>query len=264
VTQPTVTCSSYYSNFPWSGSLESDFGIFERVSGYQTNWVRRQNATPNQQTGPDNAYHGNYYTHINANNNQMTAVLRTKDCLNLTAVTNPVLEFYYHMYGSQMGTLYVEISTNNGTSWTTAWSLSGNQGNQWVKASVNLQPYNTGATRIRFRGVTAGMKSDMAIDALYIGPTGSNQYAPLFQETEGISTTDLLYPNPSTGIFTFETPGRVNASVEVLNQSGMVIWRAGKDDSKHQIDLSNQPVGCYFLRYKTAEKTAVKKLMINR
>jgi hypothetical protein len=108
------------------------------------------------------------------------------------------------------------------------------------------------------------MKSDMAIDALYIGPTGSNQYAPLFQETEGISTTDLLYPNPSTGIFTFETPGRVNASVEVLNQSGMVIWRAGKDDSKHQIDLSNQPVGCYFLRYKTAEKTAVKKLMINR
>ena len=74
-----------------------------------------------------------------------------------------------------MGELNVEISTDNGVSWTTVWTLSGNQGNQWSKATIDLQPYNNGTTRIRFRGVTASNTSDMALDALYIGPASGSQ-----------------------------------------------------------------------------------------
>jgi hypothetical protein len=264
VTQPTVTCSSYYNSFPWNGGLESNFGIFERVLGYPTNWVRRKNSTPNQQTGPDAAYQGDYYAHINSNNNQLTAVIRTKDCLDLTAVSNPVIEFYYHMFGSQMGTLYVEVSTDDGATWSTAWSLSGNQGNQWTKASVNLQPYNTGATRIRFRGVTGGLKSDMAIDALYIGSLGNNQNLPFSAATQDITTTDLLYPNPSNGVFQFETNGETCQVAEVLDAQGAVVWRAQAADVKYRIDLSQQPSGIYFLRYQTDTRAEVKKLMMQK
>ena len=45
--------------------------------------------------------------------------------------TNPFcLSFYYHMYGSSMGTLNIYV---NGL---LVWHLSGDQGNQWKKAVI--------------------------------------------------------------------------------------------------------------------------------
>ena len=47
------------------------------------------------------------------------------------------LEFYYHMYGDTMGTLNV-FSGN-----TVVFSLSGNQGNYWIKAEKTIYLHNT-------------------------------------------------------------------------------------------------------------------------
>ncbi len=269
VTQPTVVCSSYYGSFPYTNSLESGFDIFERVLGYQTNWVRRQNNTPNPNTGPSSAHHGNFYAHLNSTNFAMTAVLRTKHCLNLTAVTNPVIEFYYHMFGANMGTLYVEVSTDNEATWTTAWSLSGNQGNQWTKASVNLQPYNTGATKIRFRGVTGIQTSDMAIDALYIGSAGVNQFAPFVSINPTVADQalrqDKLYPNPTEGLFTFETEAsQPFESVEVYDQTGKIVWQSEVASTVYQIDLTQRPVGVYYVRGRSGKEVIINKLLILR
>jgi hypothetical protein len=256
-----------YSSFPWSGSFESNFIIFERVLGYQTNWVRRSGATPNANTGPDAAQHGSFYAFINSTHPNRTAVLQTQKCLNLSGVNNPVLEFYYHMYGAQMGELNVEISTNNGVSWTTVWSLSGNQGNQWRKATIDLQLYNNGTTRIRFRGVTASNTSDMALDALYIGPATGNQnlIAPSVQAnpiaTQGLS----VYPNPSTGMVYFEAmEAQECTKLEVYNYAGQKIWTSPSTEPLQQIDLSNQADGIYLLRAVVDGAMVVKKMMIKR
>jgi MAM domain, meprin/A5/mu/Secretion system C-terminal sorting domain/SprB repeat len=262
IVQPVV-CSTYYSTFPWTGSFEQNFGIFEIVYGYSTNWVRRTGATPNQNTGPNQAYHQNRYAHINSANAPRTAVLRTKDCLNLTAVNNPVIEFYYHLFGAQMGTLYVEVSTDNGATWTTAWSLSGNQGNQWTKASVSLQPYNNGATRIRFRGETSYNTSDMAIDAVYIGPAGSNQLLPL--DTWNEAPTLTVAPNPSQGIFNLEmTTDAAFEHFEVYNAAGRMILNQPISQRNTVVDLSAQPVGVYYLRAFRGEAIEIKKIVITR
>jgi hypothetical protein len=262
ITQPVV-CSTYYSAFPWTSSLEANFGIFERVNGYQTNWVRRSGATANPNTGPDQAYNGSQYAFINSGNTQRTAVLQSKDCLNLLAVNNPVFEFYYHLFGAQMGTLHVEISTNNGTTWTTVWSLSGNQGNQWQKASINLQPYNNGATRIRLRGVAISNTSDMAVDAFYIGPAGGNQYAP-FESTEQGPTLSVS-PNPSNGIFNLKVAQSAGFErFEVLNASGQIITEQVITDPLTRIDLSAQPTGLYYLRAYNNEVVEIRKILITK
>lgn len=44
------------------------------------------------------------------------------------------LHFWYHMYGSGIGTLNVYVVTSSGNK--TVWSLSGNQGNAWNSAQV--------------------------------------------------------------------------------------------------------------------------------
>lgn len=267
ITEPANGCGTLYNSFPWSGSFESNFIIFERVLGYQTNWVRRSGVTPNANTGPDVAQHGSFYVYINSSSPSRTAVLQTQKCLNLSGVNNPVLEFYYHMFGAQMGELNVEISTNNGVSWTTVWTLSGNQGNQWRKATIDLQPYNNGTTRIRFRGVTASNTSDMALDALYIGPAfgSQNLQGPSLQASPVAQSSLKVYPNPSTGMIYFDAAEAQECSkVEVFNYAGQKVWTSANKEPLQQIDLSMQKDGIYMLRALVDGAVIVKKIMIKR
>ena len=74
------------------------------------------------------------------------------------------MAFAYHMYGATTGTLSVEASDDNGATWTTLWTLSGDQGNQWYEASVNLSGY-TSQIDLRIQAVTGtSFTSDIAID----------------------------------------------------------------------------------------------------
>jgi hypothetical protein len=83
-------------------------------------------------------------------------------------LSNPALNFKYHMYGASTGSLEVEISTD-GLSWVSVWSKSGDQGNDWKDALINLSSYAAGSPLLRFKGVVGnGFESDMAIDAVQI------------------------------------------------------------------------------------------------
>jgi len=76
--------------------------------------------------------------------------------------------FAYHMYGSAMGTLEVQVS-DDGSSWTTIWSESGNQGNVWGTASTS---WDSAASYVRFYGLTgSSFTSDMAVDDVELAVT---------------------------------------------------------------------------------------------
>ncbi|MEQ8324961.1 MAG: S8 family serine peptidase [Vicingaceae bacterium] len=104
-------------------------------------------------------------------------------CYNLDTLTNAELFFAYHMYGSAMGSLSVEIY--NGFGWTSLWSRTGNQGNSWNTASVDLSAYDGDTVQIRFVGITgSNFTSDMALDGIEIreylpcpNPTNVSIYA---------------------------------------------------------------------------------------
>jgi len=66
-----------------------------------------------------------------------------------------------------MGSLNLAVSTNNGSSWTTIWTTSGNQGNSWQTATVDLSSYASSSVQLRFDGTTGTTwQGDMAIDAI--------------------------------------------------------------------------------------------------
>ena len=56
-----------------------------------------------------------------------------------TGSTTKCLRFWYHMYGSQMGTMNIYLSKNGSLPGTKVWSLSGNQGNQWSSGTVAVK-----------------------------------------------------------------------------------------------------------------------------
>ena len=64
-------------------------------------------------------------------------------CVDPTQWTQLSLVFAYHMFGSAMGTLSIDVSTDTGTTWIQEWSLSGDQGDQWQEAVVDLSSYTS-------------------------------------------------------------------------------------------------------------------------
>ena len=56
------------------------------------------------------------------------------------------LSFYYHMYGSSMGTLNVRVGNS------TIFTKSGNQENKWIKASVEINNPDPGASTVSVNG----------------------------------------------------------------------------------------------------------------
>ncbi|MGB2985870.1 MAG: agmatine deiminase family protein, partial [Phycisphaerae bacterium] len=143
------------------------------VAGDDMDWTRRSGSTPSSSTGPSSAHGGSYYVYTESsspNYPNKTAILEGP-CFDFTVTGDEELTFWYHMYGTAMGTLYVEVS-DDCVAWTTVWSLSGNQGNAWYEANVDLSAYSGTTTVIRIRGVTgSSYRSDMAVDDISVTAT---------------------------------------------------------------------------------------------
>lgn len=127
----------------------------------------------------------------------------------LSALTNPELSFYYHMYGVNMGGLQVDV-WNNGTWDVNVWSLSGQQQtagtDPWIKASVSLASY-TGNVIVRFVGFRGnGFESDVSLDDIRIDEVPSCP-EPTFPGVLQVDLNDAIV---------FFTPGDPNASSWVI------------------------------------------------
>ncbi len=172
-------CPISVSTFPYSEGFESGWGDWVNASGDGMDWSRNSGSTPSSSTGPSGAHGGTYYIYTEAsspNYPNVTAIL-DGPCFDLTSASNTEMTFWYHMYGSAMGTLYLEASEDC-ISWATVWSLTGNQGNAWYEATVDLSAYDGTTLSLRFRGVTgSSYTSDMSVDDITItatvGPTCS-------------------------------------------------------------------------------------------
>ena len=134
-------------------------------------WGIDSGRTSSISTGPNSAAEGNQYFYMEtsngfAYNTGNTALLESSSFSSSDARLN----FKYHMYGSDIGTLAVDIF--DGLTWTTIWSISGQQHSyytsDWTKKSISLGQFS-GNIKVRFRGVAAGSyRGDIAIDDLKI------------------------------------------------------------------------------------------------
>jgi hypothetical protein len=82
------------------------------------------------------------------------------------------------MYGATMGTMQLQASTD-GSSWTTLWTKSGDQGNSWFNATVSLSSYYGSTVQLRYVATTStSWTSDFAIDDISVtngtAPTGTD------------------------------------------------------------------------------------------
>ena len=151
----TCTAAPYCENF--------DAGV--PADWTNSGWALDAYNTTSSGTGPsDDITGGGNYMFYETSGSPQTPITLTSLCLDVSALTNPTLAFYNHMYGATMGTLEVLV---NGAS---LWSMSGDQGDQWNFVQVDLSAYagNTNIT-IDFVGTYGGgFTGDMAIDEVCV------------------------------------------------------------------------------------------------
>jgi len=176
-------CPTSISSFPYAEGFESGLGQWSQTGGDNLDWTRNSNGTASSNTGPSAAYEGTSYMYIEASTSAFWDFSSTPDqtaglispCFNLNGKATASLTFQYHMYGDNNDmNLDLEVSIDGGNTWSSAvWSDTGDQGNQWNAATVNLDAYVNEYVTLRFWGTTgATYRSDIAIDDIELDAGG--------------------------------------------------------------------------------------------
>jgi len=142
-----------------------DFLDNEKGPGGGIFWTQTSGKTPSAGTGATSAKGSNYIFTEASNNFNKKALLKSIP-FNVSAKGS--LSFMYHMYGSDMGTLTLQV-LRDGVS-TDIWSKSGDQGNSWCETSkIDLLSYANTTIQLVFEGHTgSGYRSDISIDDVAI------------------------------------------------------------------------------------------------
>jgi len=181
---------------PYTESFESSVGDWTQSGADDIDWTRDSGGTPSNNTGPSSGSNGAWYMYVEASGNgtgypNKRAILNSP-CIDLSGETEANFNFDYHMFGSNdMGSITLEASTD-GSSWTSLWSQTGNQGNQWNAQSVSLNAYAGGGVQLRFNRLTGGTwQADIAIDNINLSAGGGGGNPPTgYCASNGNNTSD--------------------------------------------------------------------------
>ncbi|RMF30998.1 MAG: hypothetical protein D6765_02410, partial [Bacteroidetes bacterium] len=175
----------------------------------QADWLVHQGSTTSAQTGPSDDFPGGgRYIYLEGSGSACqngNEALLLSNCIRVVASGDSCdLSFNYHLFGSQMGSLHLEISTDGGSNWTTLWSIAGDQGDLWHKQFIDLDAYDGDTVLFRFRAQGGnGFRTDMALDNIVfygsqdLGPGDSVYYFDADQD--GFGNSAIVFRNCGGG-----------------------------------------------------------------
>ena len=140
------------------------------LAGNRLNWnVEDNGSTPTFNTGPQAAFSGLKYFYLEASRSG-TEVSLISPIIDVSALNSPKLSFMYHMFGSSMGNLLIEV--HDGNQWIRVDSIMGQQqtsgSDPWKEKSITLPHATNGLVKIRFIGQKNGGFGDIAIDDVQV------------------------------------------------------------------------------------------------
>ncbi len=202
--------------------------------------------------------------------------------LNLSTVSGPlslVFNMAYCQYQAENDRLEVQVSTNCGASWNTAFTKQGAamstapaqtasftpNATQWRGEMVDLTTY-LGQTEvlIRFKA-TSAYGNNMYIDDINVANvTGVNDLA-------NTAVNFNIYPVPVTekATISFELKEKSKVEIAMINNLGETVIvnslgnvSAGKH--AHSMNVSELPAGIYFMTLTTGNQSVTRKIAVAR
>lgn len=132
--------------------------------------------TPSVGTGPisDHSRTGNYLVTEGDYGSAPTSALLISRCLDLAGMTNPVLQFKHHMYGTDIGAIRVQWIKSGENTWSNPMppyiTKLTDEKDAWSHYEVNLTPQAGNLIKLRFiaQKTGGGIAADIAIDDIVI------------------------------------------------------------------------------------------------
>lgn len=181
------------TNYNYTADVFSSCWDRNPTFSYNYAWLVRTGSTSTSNTGPTNAFGGTgNYLYLESFGLPGDTADLTSPLLDITSLTTPYITFRYHMYGANMGDLYVEVSSNSGVTWTKVDSLLGEQQTSssaaWLERGIDVSTYKSANFMVRFRSrkaMQSGIYADLAIDHLQIDE------APSCPKASGLTISNI-------------------------------------------------------------------------
>ncbi|MBI3502837.1 MAG: T9SS type A sorting domain-containing protein, partial [Bacteroidetes bacterium] len=74
----------------------------------------------------------------------------------------------------------------------------------------------------------------------------------------------ILYPNPTSGVFTVSGLRSAVSGLEIYNMYGERVYQTAVNSKQQTVNLSSQPQGIYFVQGKTTGGTLTRKIAVQR
>lgn len=183
-------------------------GWVNETNGNQDNidWLVRNGSSPSGGTGPSRAFtpatNSGQYLLIEATGCFEQEARLISPCINLTNASLPEMSFRYHMFGTDMGVLHVDVLVDGKVQQDIIPVLAGDKGDNWLLQKIDLTPYVGKTINVVFRAITgSGFRSDMGLDAIEI-----------YEAT-----------SPPTAAFTLSNPAPCINTEVVLKETGALV-----------------------------------------
>ena len=188
----------------------------QELSNDDFDWTLNSGPTPSNGfgTGPtdDISGGGNYiYTEASNPRDPGDVAIIYSSFIDISNLSSPELNFFYHMFGPNMGTLEIEIF--DGNSFTNIFTLTGDQGDQWFQNSI---PLITNSNIIQFKiigEIGGNWSGDIAIDNFEV------REAPTCP-----TPTNLTFSNitPNSVVLDWVPGNNVNSWIVNFNSSSII------------------------------------------
>lgn len=259
VGEAVFTCRTTITNYPYTEGFETSIGDWVQETGDDFDWTRLSGTTPSSGTGPSAASEGSTYIYAEATapNNPSKVTILNSPCFDLSSTVAPTLEFDYHMDGTAVGSLVLEVRTST-TNWATLWSRSGSRGSNWLTATIALTPYiNSTDLRFRFRATTGTTwSSDIAIDNINLN-AGNPINVQLIEEEQVLVQ---VAPNPFNDYLEVATKGQEVLQYVILSVDGRVLQQ-GQVQGTQRLAVDDLTTGVYFIRFSNEKEQVTQKIV---
>ena len=263
-------CTGGIASYPYSEGYENTLGAWTQSTTDDINWDINSSTTPSTGTGPASANQGTYYIFVEASGNgtgypNKQAIINSP-CYDLGGMSSASFSFDYHMNGAaDMGTIALEASGDNGATWTSIWSESGDKANSWLSANVSLDAYVGGGLQLRFNRVTGSTwQADIAIDNVSLTTNTGNSINTLVggesisEENEAFSLK--IHPNPVKQTLNISILGATAQSYQVMNMVGQIVLKGTFSET---VNVSELKSGIYMLQITIEDEVKTKRFIKN-
>jgi len=164
-----------HQNLNHFDDFETGWGNWtNEVTGDTDNWYIGS-STPSSSTGPTVGANGTaYFAYVETSSSWCyyageNAILWMSPDINFNAHTGENIDFYYHMYGTSIGTL--RLQENSTGTWIDVWSATGQQSSSqtdWMQTGVDLSSIRgTGHLRFNYE-CHGGFTGDASVDQISV------------------------------------------------------------------------------------------------